>query len=39
VFATDVETKELAEELGLTVFYDEPVSWIDVTERMGRGFL
>jgi hypothetical protein len=26
VFATDVETKELAEELGLTVFYDEPVS-------------
>jgi hypothetical protein len=26
VFATDVETKELAEELGLTVFFDEPVS-------------
>lgn len=25
VFATDMETKELAEELGLTVFYDEPV--------------
>lgn len=26
VFATDVESKELATELGLTVFYDEPVS-------------
>jgi hypothetical protein len=32
VFATDLETKELAEELGLTVFYDERVSWIDETD-------
>jgi hypothetical protein len=33
VFATDVESKELAESLGLTVFYDEPVGGceLDIT--------
>ena len=30
LFATDQETKDLAEGLGLAAFYDETVSWDDL---------
>jgi len=36
VFATDVESKELATELGLTVFYDEPNFGFMPKEAAGR---